>query len=459
MTRDAHLAAVPDASNGATPLCDLSAERQVLGIVMVEPSTFAETADHVTAADFYRGAHRTIFEAIQTSHASDQAVDSRVVADVLERDGTLDGVGGHLMLADIVADVGSTSNAVYYADKVADLARRRRIIGQAHQLAADVVDLGIDVDDVLHKRVDGILANRAGRGVITVDDFTDDLWDLWEHGAKSRGFETGWRSVDYGWRPSSGQLVIVAGIPGHGKSAWLDALLGNLSVLHGWRHAMWAPESSPYESHASRLIAAHLGAPFTRAGISEQRMIQGEAWLRDHFAWVDPDMHDTIPAILAQIRAVHGRRPIHSFVIDPWTEIDHTRDKGVREDEFISRELTRIRRFARRNALVAFVAVHPKQIEVNRSTGVFPVPNTSDLHGGSVWRKKADALLVVWRDEQGHARAKSDTDLHVQKIRRNNVDGVMGATVTLKFDISTYRYREETSSGVPVAEDPRFADS
>jgi replicative DNA helicase len=431
---------------------DLEAERQVLGILMVTPKHYAEIAIIVTAQDFWRGAHRTIYEAIEAVYAADRVVDSVSVSDALSVLGRLDAVGGLAYLSDLTVNVGPTANVDHYASKVAGLARRRRIAAAALTLHRDIADLTVDVDEALFDAGDALFDFQGDPDEPDVDDFRDPFWALWDGDLRSSGVSTGWQSVDRIWRPSPGQLVVVAGIPSHGKSAWTDALLGHLTV-HRWRHVLWAPESMPYELHAARLVAAREGKPFGHT-IDVERMDDAIRWLKEHFVWINPDVHDTVPAILSRVRALHARRPLHTFTIDPWTEIDHTRERNLREDEFISRELTRIRRFARRHGLVAFVIVHPHDIPFSHIKGAFPVPTSSDLHGGSVWRKKADALLVIWRDEKGNTQRETLTDLHVQKIRRNHIDGVMGKATQLEFNPSTYQYRELGRGGIPVADPP-----
>lgn len=455
MSEQPRLRAVPDVDEATATktLANVAAETELLGILLAAPHRFAEVADVVTGADFFRGSHRTIFEAIEAVSASGETVAPVAVGDELDRHGHLESVGGLVMLTELQHQAGPTANAAHVAGIIADLARRRRVRDSAFQLANAICDRTADVDDILASRVDDMLSHREGRGIVHVGQFADDLWTLWDKGPQSEGVDTGWPTVDQKWRPAPGQLVIVAGIPGHGKSAWLDALAVNVSSLHGWRHVMWSPESMPFQQHASRLIARQAGRPYDR--LDSEQLIRGEAWAREHFAWIDPDVHDTPAAILAQVRAEHDRRPVNAFYIDPWTEIDHSRERNLREDEFLSRELTRIRRFARRHGLVAFVAVHPKQMEPSRMTGVWPVPTAGDLAGGATWNKKADALLVVWRDETGKEQRSILTELHVRKIRRNGVDGQMGSKVTLEFEIATGRYRSWGGGASPAAADPR----
>lgn len=155
-------------------LCDVVAERQVLGILLVAPQHHAEVADLLGPSDFWRGAHRTIFEAITRVARNGHVVDSVTVGDALDRAGQLESVGGIVALTDLVTEVGPTTNVAYHAEKVADLARRRRIIEQAHRLAAAVSNLSAPLDDSLKRELAEL--SEHGRPATPVDIGNGPPW-------------------------------------------------------------------------------------------------------------------------------------------------------------------------------------------------------------------------------------------------------------------------------------------
>lgn len=391
----------------------------------------------VPATAFDRGTHRRIWEAIASVRETGDHVDAVSVADELDRHGQLADIGGPGHLLDLAADVPSTATAERDVAVVLEHARRRHLHAAGQELAGRAHDRTVDVDTLTGDTVEQLLhaAGHPGDGILRVTDVFDDVLDRRERGIITRGVSTGWTDVDRLYRVVPGALTILAGIPGHGKSTWLDALLVQLAERHGWRTCLFTPEAAPIADHADNLVTARVGR---RATLDEVSGALG--WIHDHFAWVDHDTHDNASQILTAIRAEHARRPLNSFVIDPWTEVEVNRRPGEREDEYIRREVTRIRQFARRHDLHAFLVVHPKNIEPDR-LGIYPIPRASDLHGGSVWRKQADALVVVWRDEAGISRSPEITDVVVQKIRRQPADGHLGRT-ELHFDVHTNRYRQ-----------------
>ena len=79
---------------------------------------------------------------------------------------------------------------------------------------------------------------------------------LWDAGLPA-GSSTGWPSVDRHYTVAPGQLTVLTGWPGSGKSEWLDALILNLA-RRGWRFAIYSPENAPPELHVAKYLEKFL---------------------------------------------------------------------------------------------------------------------------------------------------------------------------------------------------------
>ena len=158
------LAAVPDQPQPEMP-CDLVAEAAVLGAMLLSPAAVTECTAMLGAADFYRGAYRSIFEAVVAVAERGEGVDEVTVADELERAGRLADVGGRGAITDIAHRVPTAANAPWYAAKVARTAGRRRLIDLSRDLVSAALDATADLD-VLALEV----AGRLERAVASVHD-------------------------------------------------------------------------------------------------------------------------------------------------------------------------------------------------------------------------------------------------------------------------------------------------
>ena len=278
-------------------------------------------------------------------------------------------------------------------------------------------------------------------GVLEVIDVAGDVMDLYEHGLP-RGHSTGLSSVDEFYTVKPGELTIVTGIPSHGKSEWLDWLMVQLAVLHGWLFAVCSPENLPLPRHIAKLTEKYLGLPF-RAGPTERmtpsQLAEALQWVQDHFKFIAPDDMITIDLLLDTAKTLVRRHGVRGFLIDPWNEFDHRRPPNNSETEYISGCLSKIRRFARNHGVHVWVVAHPQKL-YRKEDGCYPVPTPYDISGSAHWRNKADNCLTVWRDEN---EPDQPVKLYVQKVRFREVGKV--GVVDLRLDRITGRYRDYES--------------
>lgn len=280
-------------------------------------------------------------------------------------------------------------------------------------------------------------------GVHELLDVEDRFEYLYEFGLE-RGVLTGWPSLDVHYTVKSGQMTIVTGIPGHGKSNLLDAMLVNLARLHDWRFGLFSPENQPIERHYASLMEKHIGAPFDHGPtkrITQDQKNSAKSWLNDHFKVLLPDEENgnwSIDGVLALAKVLVYRYGIRGLVIDPWNELDHSRPSGVSETDHISGALTRIRRFARLNGVHVWIVAHPTKLEP-RADGKYPVPTPYMISGGAHWRNKADNAISIYRNV-----GESDDDIcdvHIQKIRFKEIGRV--GMVSLRCDVPCGRYIDD----------------
>ena len=280
-------------------------------------------------------------------------------------------------------------------------------------------------------------------GLYELHDVEDRFDELYEKGL-TPGVATGWPMCDRNYTVKPGQWTLVTGIPGHGKSTWLDALLVNLASMHGWRFGMFSPENQPVERHFASLMEKKIGKPFSEGPtprITPEEKDRAKRWLNDKFKVILPDEDDgvwTLDAVLRLAKILVLRYGIRGLVIDPWNELDHSRAAKVNETDHISESLTKIRRFARLYDVHVWIVAHPTKLE-KQADGRYPVPTPYNVSGGAHWRNKADNALSIYRyvDEDDF----DVVDIHVQKIRFREVGRV--GIVSLRCELSTGRYIDD----------------
>jgi twinkle protein len=280
-------------------------------------------------------------------------------------------------------------------------------------------------------------------GLHELYDVEDELEVLYEFGLQP-GCSTDWPSVDQLYTVVPGQWTLVTGIPSHGKSTWVDALLVNLARRHAWKFGLFSPENQPIVRHYASLMEKYVGAPFSDGPtprITPQQKDAAKHWLNQHFKVILPDEEAgiwTLDHVLKLAKMLVYRHGIRGLVIDPWNELDNTRPGGMSETEFISLCLTKIRRFARLHRVHVWVIAHPVKMQP-KDDGNYPVPTPYDVSGGAHWRNKSDNAICIYRYV---SREDEDvTDVHVQKVRFKEV-GRPGL-VSLRCEVLTGRFFDD----------------
>lgn len=278
--------------------------------------------------------------------------------------------------------------------------------------------------------------------VATYPTLTRELIDLWENGLPS-GDRTGWPSMDRHYTVVPGQMTIVTGWPGSGKSEWVDALAVNL-IHQGWRMAFFSPENQPIKLHAAKILEKVVGKPFGKGPTERMTKMDiheiGIDVLRARVAFVTaPEegartAQNVIDAAWPWLDNLRGQK--RGLVIDPWNELEHWRPAGLSETEYISQQLSLVRNWARQNEIHVWIVAHPQKMR--REDGKLPVPRPDMIAGSQHWWNKADCAVTVWRDMEDPDSPA--VDVHVQKVRFKHV-GRPGV-VTLDYDRVTGRYSE-----------------
>lgn len=271
-------------------------------------------------------------------------------------------------------------------------------------------------------------------GVFYLVDISDDLFNLYLNGEVG-GIKTGaWDELDELYSVRDGDFTVVTGIPSHGKSEWVDALLVHLAKNKGKRYAFCSPENQPIHLHMKKLIEKWAGLPFFESygdRMSQIELIDICADIKNSFSFILPEA-PTIDCILDRARVEVSRRGINGLVIDPWNELEHSRPAGQSETEYISDSLRKMRSFARNFNIHLWIVAHPTKMQkMKDGSNRYDIPTPYDIAGSANWRNKADNCITVYRNDES-------VDVHVQKIRVKGVGRI--GTARLKYKVSTGEY-------------------
>lgn len=250
-----------------------------------------------------------------------------------------------------------------------------------------------------------------------------------------KAFRTGWPSLDEFYKVRPGELSVVTGDPGSGKSQFIDALMMNLAEREKCRFALCSFENPP-DHHIAKLAELHLDKPFwpgPRERMTEAELRETIGWLNERFYFIRADDESpTIDWVLETATSAVMRHGIHGLVIDPYNEIEHRRPPNQTETEYVSDLLGKVKRFAQSHGVHVWFVAHPAKPA--RGKDGSPAERTLyDISGSANWVNKADVGIVVQRDYES-----SRVDIKVRKVRFKEIGRI--GTATLEFDRATGRY-------------------
>ena len=254
--------------------------------------------------------------------------------------------------------------------------------------------------------------------------------------------------------PTDGRLILVTGVPGHGKTAWTLFTAVHLMKAHNRRFGIFSPENSPWARLVEHCVKVLMNAPiddgrFARGAGLEAAEVH-EAWLADRLFALEVDGADERPTldwILERAEMLIMRYGITDQVIDPWNELRHVRGKMER-DEYIADCLARIKHWCSRYSVNVWVIAHPTKLYPVKPGQKPPMVQLYDVKGGSEWFDKCDIGICVHRPDDL-------PQVHLLKAKFFEY-GKRNSFVELNFDPVTNRYFDVPDTALPAA--PHWQD-
>jgi replicative DNA helicase len=206
---------------------NLEAERSVLGAILVHNDAFNLAAQVIDSNDFYRDAHRRIFDKMVALNERHDAIDFITLKEELGKSGQLDEVGGPAYIASLADGVPRATNVEYYAKIVKEKSTLRNLIYAASKILTNAYEADQESDIVLDEAESAIFAvadDRLKAGFVQMRDLVKESFpkieQLFEQKRLITGVPTGFVDLDEMTRGlQGGDLIIVAARPSMGKTS------------------------------------------------------------------------------------------------------------------------------------------------------------------------------------------------------------------------------------------------
>jgi replicative DNA helicase len=434
---------------------NIDAECGVLGSLLIDPEAVVLVASFLSSEDFYRDAHRTLYEVIIQLHEHRIPADYITVCDMLEQQNKLEDMGGASYITSLINCVPTSGNVEYYGYIVSRTALLRRLIAAGGQIVTQAYEDDEQSAALTLERAEQIIfeiSQRHNSSIGNSSHVRDLLATYIErldqtHAQRGTvvGVPTGFTDLDrlLGGLQRSDFLVL-AGRPGTGKSSLALSIAHNAARLHRRKVGFFSLEMSK-EQIIQRLLAMDSGVDQQRlrTGWVEddewERIMASTAAIAETDIWID----DTSSISTIQLRS-KARRWILEHGID-LIIIDYLQllqastsnrqrfENRTQEVGMISRSLKGLAREL--NIPILALAQLSRAVESRSSK----IPQLSDLRESGSIEADADVVMFIYRDDVYNPASErpNTADIIIAKHRNGPV-----GEVTLAFDKSQTRFRD-----------------
>lgn len=289
-------------------------------------------------------------------------------------------------------------------------------------------------DETFRCTLDSNLKEFPIIGTFNTHDIEHEIYDYYHNGLPE-GTGINMAEIDTNIRFHEGYLTMITGIPGHGKSEFLDFVLCRLNVSEdNWKVAYYSPENHPLQLHFSKLAEKLVGKSFDKKNLnrmSEIELKNAIDYCANNFFFINPEEDYSLNSILDSVDKLVKRKGIKAFVIDAWNKLDHKRN-GKDKNDYISEALDTIVRFCELKKVHCFLVAHPTKMGKDKD-GKQEVPTLYNISDSAHFYNKTANGICVHRNFE-----ECTTEIHIQKVKFKHWGQT--ATIHLAWDKTNGRY-------------------
>ena len=430
------------------PPHNVDAEVSVLGAMVISKEAVVAAQEILRPEDFYRPAHRIVYEAIQKLQSEGKPVDLVTLVDELNKEGQLKEVGGISFVTMLAQSVPTAANVTYHAKIVREKSELRHLIDAATEIASAAYEEADDVDNIMddaEKKILAVAGDRSGSGFESIKDIAMETMKHLDQVANAQGaltgLATGFTDLDKmtaGMQPSD--FIIVAARPSMGKTAFTLNIASYIG-LHGGTVAFFSLEMSKSQL-MQRLMAAE-------GLIDSQRLRTGELsveeWtnlvsvadkLSHTNIYIDDTPGITVRELRSKARRLKAEHGLDIIIIDYLQLMQGRASKNNDSRQQEVSEISRSLKALARELDVPVIAL--SQLSRSVESRQVKRPMLSDLRESGSLEQDADIVMFLYREDYYDKDTENQgvTELIIAKHR----NGAIG-TVNLMFQKQYTRFQ------------------
>ena len=385
------------------------AEQSVIGAIFLDPDALVTAAEMIRPEDFYRRAHRILFETMLTLNDRGNPVDIVTVSEELAATKQLENAGGITYLTEIAERVPTAANVEYYAKIVEEKALLRRLIHTATEVIEDSYTREDEVDAVIAEAETKMMqvSNRKNVGDfrhigdVLVETF-ENIEALYQSDGEVTGIPTGFDSLD---RMTAGfqrnDLIIVAARPSVGKTAFALNIAQNVATKSDRKVAIFSLEMGA-DQLVQRMLCAegNINAQVLRTGELDEedwrKVMVASGSLSNAGIYIDDTPGVRVNEIRAKCRRLQQEHGLDMVVIDYLQLIMGSGKPGENRQQEVS-EISRSLKGLARELEIPVIALSQLSRSVEQRQDKRPM--LSDLRESGSIEQDADIVSFLYRED------------------------------------------------------------
>lgn len=257
-------------------------------------------------------------------------------------------------------------------------------------------------------------------------DKYDDIVNYWNYGYED-GKSTGWKNIDEIFKIKTGRVMVVTGIPSHGKSFWVDNLLNNLSISCQWRHLKWDAENT-IETIFQQYASFMTGKPFGGHNkITGEEIHNALDFYNDYIYTIDTSQYNTVEDIIEFTHYAVQRYGIKTLTIDNYVKL--RKEFKTNETDWIADFLSRMSSLAKELNILIIIVAHPSKPGKDSQK----IPDMYNISGSAHWYDLCDYGLTVFRETDNNGKKSSETTIKTHKVKSRELGDPGGGTAYLTW--------------------------
>jgi replicative DNA helicase len=403
----------------------LDAEKSVLGAILIQNEAFNHAAELIDSRDFFRDAHRRIFDSMVVLSERNHAIDFITLKEELSRTGQLDEVGGPAYIASLADGVPRSANVEYYARIVKEKSTLRSLIHSANKILAEAYDAEQEPDlllDEAERAIFAIAEDRIRAGFVPLRDLVQGSFATIEKLQQSKGAITGVPSgfhdldeMTTGFHP--GDLVVVAARPSMGKTSFVLNIAQHVGTHTSMTVGFFSLEMSKEQLFMRLLTSeARIDAHRFRSGFLNEkdygRLSHALGTLAEARVFIDDSASIGVLEMRAKARRLKAEHGLDLLIID-YLQLMQGRGRFESRQQEVSAISRSLKGLAKELSCPIIALSQLSRAPEGRTDHR---PQLSDLRESGAIEQDADVVCFIYRPEVYDKEQTNPEDQGVAEI-------------------------------------------